>query len=69
MAVVDFEAIKKWAQLPKDMQARLVRNVFCLSCGVTMVVHYTIKNTEYGILLEGECKKCGKRIARLIEKK
>lgn len=67
MAVVEFEAMKKWARLSKDIQERFLRNVFCPTCGVTMIVEYSITNDDDGILLNGSCKKCGRNVARMVE--
>lgn len=69
MSVNDFNAAQKWAKLAKDIQQLIVRNVFCADCGVTTIVKYTFHDDEYGILLKGKCKKCGRDMARLIEDK
>ena len=65
--MTDFNAAQKWAKITKDNQQLLVRNVFCSNCGVTTIVKYTLHDNEYGILLKGKCKKCGKDLARLVE--
>lgn len=67
MNIIDFQAMKKWSSIPKNMQGMFLRNVFCSNCGVTTIVEYTIKNDKLGIILEGKCKKCGKPVARFIE--
>ena len=66
MAVIDFQAMKKWNMIPKNIQFLLLDNVFCSDCGVTTIVKYTIRNDKFGIVLEGECKKCGKSVAKYI---
>jgi hypothetical protein len=65
--IIDLKAAKKWNAIPKNMQEKLINNVFCSSCGVTAIVDFSIRNDKYGILLEGTCKKCGGPVARLIE--
>ena len=65
--ISDFEALKKWSSIPEDLQQRLIDNVFCLNCGVTTIVDYSITADKFGILLKGKCKICGNEVARLIE--
>jgi len=67
MSVIDFKAAQKWKKIPKNIQELLVNNVFCINCGMTTIVDYTIHNDKFGILLKGKCKKCGKDVARMIE--
>ena len=65
--ISDFEALKKWSSIPENLQQRLIDNVFCLNCGVTTIVDYSITADKFGILLKGKCKICGNAVARLIE--
>ncbi|MBB6449966.1 hypothetical protein HNR44_001944 [Geomicrobium halophilum] len=67
MSVTDFKAAQKWKQLPKDIRERLLRNVFCSSCGVTTIKGYTLHDDTQGVLLKGKCKTCGEDVARLVE--
>ena len=67
MPITDFKAAQKWAKLPKNIQDSLVNNVFCSNCGGTTIIKYTLHDDKFGILLKGECKKCGNDVARLIE--
>ncbi|MCF8012330.1 MAG: hypothetical protein K9L17_13570 [Clostridiales bacterium] len=67
MSVTDFKAAKKWSKIPKDIQKRIVNNVFCSTCGVTTIVNYTLYDDRFGVLLQGKCEKCGKDVARLVE--
>jgi ribosomal protein S27AE len=67
LPITDFKAAQKWAKLPKDIQDLLVNNVFCSNCGVTTIFKYTLQDDKFGILLKGNCKKCGTDVARLIE--
>lgn len=67
MSIIDFNAMKKWNKLPKITQKLILENVFCSKCGVTTIVGYTMEDDEYGVLIKGKCKKCGKNVARLLE--
>ncbi|OLO25604.1 hypothetical protein BTR23_24610 [Alkalihalophilus pseudofirmus] len=67
MSVTDFDAIRKWKNVPKEYQEKLLDNVFCSTCGVTTIVNYSIHDDSSGIVLKGECKKCGAAVARFIE--
>lgn len=60
-------ALEKWNAIPERVQNLLIKNVFCKTCGVTTIVDFDIKNDEFGIVLEGKCKKCGNGVARFIE--
>ena len=65
--ISDIEAMKKWNGIPKDIQNRLVGNVYCRECGVTTIIDYVIQNSDYGIILKGMCAHCGLNVARVIE--
>ncbi len=67
MTVIDFKAAQKWFKIPKNIQKRLLSNVFCGKCGVTTIVEYTIHDDKLGILLKGKCRKCGNEVRRFIE--
>ncbi len=67
MAIIDLKAAQKWNKIPKEIQKKLLDNVFCSNCGVTTIVDYSMSNDKYGILLQGKCQNCGEKVARLIE--
>ena len=67
MSVIDFKAAQKWAKVPKNVQELLINNVFCSTCKVTTITEYTLQDDKFGVLLKGKCKKCGKKVARLVE--
>lgn len=69
MSVIGFKAAQKWGKLPKNMQERIINNVFCTTCGVTTIVEYSINDDKLSVLLKGKCKKCGKDVARMVEDK
>lgn len=63
----DIEAIKKWNEIPEEIQKILLGNVFCSNCGETTIVDYTINYVDVGIVLKGICAECGERVARVID--
>lgn len=67
MAIIDVKAAKKWNQVPKDLQRKIIENVFCSDCFVTTIVDYSLRDDPHGVLLKGKCKNCGKAVARLVE--
>lgn len=67
MSTTDFTALQKWSKIPKDVQKRIIDNIYCSNCSVTTIVDYTMSDDEFGIVINGKCKKCGKDVARLIE--
>ncbi|MCB8817390.1 hypothetical protein [Desulfosporosinus shakirovi] len=46
MPVTDFQAVKKWAKIPPNIQQLLINNVFCSTCGVATIVDYTMYNEK-----------------------
>lgn len=67
MSVTDMNAMRKWRKIPKDIQHKLINNVFCSTCFNTTIVDYTLHDEKMGILLRGKCKTCGEDVARLVE--
>ena len=67
MGVSDMKGLHKWKMIPEGVQERLLSNVFCSVCGETTITNYSIKDDKLGIVLEGNCKKCGRNVARFIE--
>jgi hypothetical protein len=67
MSKTDFAALLKWNKMPKDIQKRILDNVFCSNCYVTTIVDYTMSDEEHEIVIKGKCKKCGKDIAHVVE--
>lgn len=65
--VGDMAALKKWGRINKQDQKLLLSNVFCGNCGVTTIVNYSANDDKFGIVLCGECKQCGTKVARVIE--
>jgi len=67
MDIIDMKAVKKWKKIPKELQRKLLNNVFCVNCTVTTIVDYSLHDEEHGVLLKGKCKKCGRNVARLVK--
>ena len=66
--IIDFDAMQKWNNTPEEFQQKILNNVFCGKCrGSTTIIDYEITNSVHDILLEGKCKKCGNKVARLLE--
>ncbi|PRO66200.1 hypothetical protein C6I21_05190 [Alkalicoccus urumqiensis] len=62
------EAYKKWTAIPKESRKKIMSNVYCVNCSdAVTITNFTVKNDAYGILLKGECRTCGGRVARLVE--
>jgi len=57
----------KWNNVTEADQKTLLANVFCIKCGTTAIVDYTIENSAAGIVLRGKCTKCGGSVARVVE--
>ena len=64
----DWQAIKKWHAIPKDIRKKLEENAFCVSCkGVTTIIEYSIVLSKNDIVLKGKCERCGGKVNRVIE--
>lgn len=63
----EIPAEAKWSTISDINQKKLLDNVFCGKCGVTTIVDYKIENSRSDIVLQGKCKKCGGKIARVVE--
>ena len=62
------KALEKWNNIPSEFQKKLIDNVFCSKEGKsTTIMNFTVSSHKCGIVLEGKCKKCGTRVARVIE--
>ena len=50
--------------------AMVLDNVYCAECGTTTIVGYEkdiVIESNGDTILRGKCKKCGRKIARLLE--
>ena len=68
MIKFDKKAMQKFNQIPDDMKAKILSNVYCSNCKDTVkIVEFTATTDRDDLLLSGKCAKCSKKIARLIE--
>ena len=59
---------KVWEDMLPRQKEKILNNVWCKHCAkVTTIVHYTSKVKGGDLIPEGEWKRCGGRVARLIE--
>ena len=57
-----------WDAIPKQMQERLINNVWCPHCSsATKMVDFEGKVEQGDLVLTGSCVKCGGSVARVIE--
>ncbi|MGF7002548.1 hypothetical protein M2149_000937 [Lachnospiraceae bacterium PFB1-21] len=67
--ISDIKAIKKWEMIPEEVRTAILGNAFCKNCGMaSFAMGYTLQYDDgLGIVIEGECAKCGERICRVVE--
>ncbi|WNQ12321.1 hypothetical protein MJA45_04540 [Paenibacillus aurantius] len=65
--VTSLEGMKRWREVQPDVQERFLSNVFCGNCGVVRIKDYTVQLMPYGIVLEGVCSTCSRKVARVVE--
>ena len=62
------DAKRLWDAILPYHKTQILNNVWCGDCRkVTTIVHYTGKVECTDLVLEGECERCGGKVARLIE--
>ena len=62
------EAQRLWDAILPYHKTQILNNVWCGDCRkVTTIVHYTGNLEGSHLTLQGECKRCGGKVARLIE--
>lgn len=66
--LINFNASKKWLQIPVEIRKKLEGNVFCSSCkGTTTIIDYSVHESGSDVVLRGFCKTCGHKVARVID--
>jgi len=60
-------AEEKWDYLSEEVQDKIINNVFCIKCGITSIINYTISQELTGIIMHGKCAKCSTSVIRIIE--
>ena len=64
----NLEAVRIWNDIPKDIQEKIIENVWCGNEKTTVrITDYNILLDDFGIVLEGKCAECGNSVARVIE--
>jgi hypothetical protein len=64
------EAEREWNAIPGHVQTKILSNVWCGHCSDTTTI-VNFRGNIVGrreLLLEGQCQKCGRSVARLVEK-
>ena len=62
------DAKRLWDTILPHHKTQILNNVWCSHCAkVTTILHYSGKVEGGDLILEGECERCGGKVARLIE--
>ena len=62
------EAELLWTSVPSGAKEKILKNVFCVKCRVSIpIVDYTGREKNGNVLLEGKCGVCGHSVARVGE--
>lgn len=65
--VTSIQALQLWKSIPQQTRDKLVRNVFCGSCGDAVeIVDYSIRQEKRALLLTGKCRSCSGPVARIV---
>ena len=63
--ITDIAAYKKWMALPEETRRACLTSAFCLKCmSTTIAPGYAVRQDKIGIVIEGVCSKCGRRVVR-----
>lgn len=61
----DLNAYRVWQSWSEERRQLYLNNAFCPNCRVTSFAEgYNIRQGTYGLVVEGNCEKCGRMIAR-----
>ena len=64
----DVEAVRLWKSYQDEAKEMWFNNAFCLNCGVASFrPGYNLRKDKFGVVIEGNCSKCGGRIARCCD--
>lgn len=62
------EAMKRWNQIPSNIQPKLLSNTYCSKCKDTVkIVNFEATMDNDDLILKGKCENCSDNVARLIE--
>ena len=57
-----------WSSIPKEAQARILANVFCVKCrGSVQIKNFAGEEENGDVVLKGVCAKCGHEVVRVVE--
>lgn len=64
--VTDITVYREWMKIPEDLRMRILNNGYCASCHdvSSFAPNYAVRKDKYGMVLVGDCSKCGKRMVR-----
>ncbi len=66
--IFPLDAKRLWDTIPTRHKTQILNNVWCGDCTkMTTIVRYTGRMEGRDLVLEGECERCGGKVARLIE--
>lgn len=61
-------AMKKWNQFPREIQNKLLNNVYCSKCAdAVRIKDFDINLDKNDLILKGKCAICDNNVVRLIE--
>ena len=65
----DLEAYKIWKSWPEERRELLLNNALCSNCGgvTSFAPGYSVRKGKWGLILQGNCVKCGGRIRRVCD--
>lgn len=62
------KAMQKFNQIPDDIKAKLLSNVYCSNCkDMVKIVDFEASMDKDDLVLNGKCEKCFGKVVRLIE--
>jgi hypothetical protein len=66
--IFSLDAKRIWEAMPPLHKTKILNNVWCGDCSkMTTIVRSTGRMDGGNLVLEGECERCGGKVARLIE--
>lgn len=64
----DIEAARLWKSYPDEAKEMWLHNAYCRKCGATSFrPGYNLRKDNFGVVIEGNCNKCGEKIARCCD--
>ena len=64
----DLNAYRIWESWPERRRNLYLHNALCPNCHVTSFADgFNIRQDTYGLIIEGNCVNCGRRIARCCD--